>query len=132
MKLRLTLDVEFNANGEEEVTLADNLRFMVSHAVGEGHLTGDSPAEVDSWDCHVDLMEPDGLSPEQLATIQEEASRVLYEDVHQNWDYLKDTLDVFLNDATHACRLEVIRSDDEIREHLGFDPWTGKEVDEND
>lgn len=49
MKLRLTLDVDYENNGVSSEWLADNLRRMVENAIGNGILTGDSAAEVNTY-----------------------------------------------------------------------------------
>lgn len=49
LKLRLTLDVEYNLNGADPEELRQNLRTIAEHAIGEGMLTGDSEAIVEEW-----------------------------------------------------------------------------------
>lgn len=49
MKLRLTLDVEYIPNGVDAQWLKDNLMNVASRAIGEGLLTGDSEAEVETY-----------------------------------------------------------------------------------
>jgi len=46
IKLRLTLDVDYKLNGESESTMRDNLHSLVTMAVSEGLLTGESASEV--------------------------------------------------------------------------------------
>ena len=53
-KLRLTLDVEYELNGEEVYFLKNNLESLVFRAVGEGLLTGHSEAEVEYWTYEVE------------------------------------------------------------------------------
>jgi hypothetical protein len=53
-KLRLTLDVEYDLNGEEAYFLKNNLESLVFRAVGEGLLTAYSEAEVDHWSYKVE------------------------------------------------------------------------------
>ena len=54
MKLRITLDVDYKANGVSESTLKNMLEFGVQHGVGEGMLTGSTPAEVNCWKTKVE------------------------------------------------------------------------------
>lgn len=56
IKLRLTLDVEYELNGEEACFLKNNLESLVFRAMGDGLLTGDSDAEVECWTCEVEEM----------------------------------------------------------------------------
>lgn len=44
IKLRLTLDVEFNPNGENVGKLKNQLHLMISDAICNGTLTGEGPA----------------------------------------------------------------------------------------
>ena len=53
MKLRLILDVEYKPNTTTEEQLRANLGHMVSHAMGDGWITGPTDAEVESWDMRV-------------------------------------------------------------------------------
>lgn len=46
LTLRLTLDVNYKLNGETVTEMAENLRQMVHRAMGDGHITGETPAEV--------------------------------------------------------------------------------------
>ena len=55
-RLRLMVDVEFNANGVSTEVLATNLRFIADHAYDEGLMTGDTDAEVISWKATVELI----------------------------------------------------------------------------
>lgn len=49
IKLRLILDVAYGHHGEEVSNLKEMLQKMVETAMGDGHLTGEGPAEVDEW-----------------------------------------------------------------------------------
>lgn len=53
-KLRLTLDVEYELNGEEVYFLKNSLESLVFRAVGEGLLTEHSEAEVEYWTYEVE------------------------------------------------------------------------------
>lgn len=53
VRLRLTLDVTYDLNGETIVEMKKNLRRMVEIAIGEGLLTGASYAEVDQYSMKV-------------------------------------------------------------------------------
>ncbi|KKN98451.1 hypothetical protein LCGC14_0145600 [marine sediment metagenome] len=48
-KLRMQLDVTYELNGVREENLKARLLSMVDRAIGDGLLTGDSPAEVTNW-----------------------------------------------------------------------------------
>jgi hypothetical protein len=58
-KLRLVLDVEYDAGATSLKWLAENLEAMVNRAVGDGALTGESEAEVDNWQCSVKVVDPE-------------------------------------------------------------------------
>ncbi len=45
-RIRLTLDVVYDLNGESAISMISRLEEMVAHAIGEGMLTGSSTAEV--------------------------------------------------------------------------------------
>lgn len=52
MKLRLILDVEYNPHDVPEHFLRSQLEFMVENAMGNGLVTGESDAEVETWEMH--------------------------------------------------------------------------------
>lgn len=52
-RIRLTLDVTYDLNGENAVEMQKNLRRMAERAIGEGLLTGESDAEVDQYSMEV-------------------------------------------------------------------------------
>ncbi|WP_019023068.1 hypothetical protein [Thioalkalivibrio sp. ALE23] len=62
LTLELTLVAEYDLNGEEPGVLKDRLNQMVTMAVGDGLLTGDTPAEVDEWFHHVREVESSSSS----------------------------------------------------------------------
>ena len=51
--LELRVRVEYEPNGVDLRTLSDNLEQSVIQAVGEGLLTGDTAAEVDTWSLEI-------------------------------------------------------------------------------
>lgn len=46
LKLRMTVDVEFETNGVEPDDLTENMRRVVQHAYAEGMFTGSTEAEM--------------------------------------------------------------------------------------
>ncbi|EIK52057.1 hypothetical protein YO5_00565 [Stutzerimonas stutzeri TS44] len=50
---RLTLDVTYLLNGEAALEMLARLQRMCEHAIGEGLLTGETAAEVDTWSLDV-------------------------------------------------------------------------------
>ncbi len=52
-RFRLVLDVTYDLNGETAEAMQRNLHRLVTHAFGEGLLTGSSDAEVDSYTVNV-------------------------------------------------------------------------------
>lgn len=54
LKLRLTVDVQYDLNGEDPDVLVAYLEKMVARAIGDGLLTGASEAEVDTHAVRVD------------------------------------------------------------------------------
>jgi hypothetical protein len=72
------------------------------------------------------------LTVEQKACIRETAYNVMYEDAMQNWDFLKSVIRGYLDTMTLEQQAETISSDEAVMiEILGFDPKTGKEVDDD-
>jgi hypothetical protein len=55
-KIRLTVDVAYIPNGTSKEWLKDNLMNMVSNAIDNGLLTGESDAEVDTYNIKVEVM----------------------------------------------------------------------------
>ena len=54
MKLRLTVDVEYDANGVSEDELKERLSMMVQNSAGDGAFTGDTPATTYEWTAEVE------------------------------------------------------------------------------
>lgn len=52
-RLRLTFDIDYALNGEPLADMIERLRRMAERAVGNGMLTGDSPAEVEQYSMSV-------------------------------------------------------------------------------
>ena len=62
MKVSLTIEIEYNTSGyaDEADALADVqdvLHTSVERLVGEGGLSGNTHAEVESWEFHTELAE---------------------------------------------------------------------------
>jgi hypothetical protein len=53
VKLRLTIDVEYDLNGEKACDMAFVLGDIATRAAQKGWFTGDGPAEVKSWEAAV-------------------------------------------------------------------------------
>lgn len=51
----LVLSVVYRQNGVPEAALRDLLSRVVDRAIGEGGLTGDTEAEVETWDACVHI-----------------------------------------------------------------------------
>ena len=64
--LRLIFDVEYNLNGETVQEISTRLERAAFHAVGEGLLTGDTRAEVETYGVTVAEVPP-ALSEEDLS-----------------------------------------------------------------
>jgi len=61
LHLRLTLDVEYEVDTPDvESYLRDRLDYIPTLAAGEGLLTGNCDAEVETWTCKVEVV-PDEL-----------------------------------------------------------------------
>ncbi len=54
VKYRLTMDVEFDPAGTEEVDLKHNLNQVVKDALNNGTLTGETPATVEAYHVRID------------------------------------------------------------------------------
>ena len=54
IKLKLVLEVLYAQNGTSESELKTMLEDSVNHAVGNGLLTGETQATVDTWSCNVE------------------------------------------------------------------------------
>lgn len=65
-RVRLTLDVCYELNGQAPEAMVDHLLRAVERATGNGLLTGDTPATVDEHACTVTLCEAP-LDPDDLA-----------------------------------------------------------------
>jgi len=57
MKLRLTIEVEYESNGVSDVALKDMLDHIPSHAAGTGQFTLDTPAEVSDWTHKIEIVQ---------------------------------------------------------------------------
>ena len=66
IKVRLTLDVTYDLNGENATEMVGRLRRMRERAIGEGMLTGETDAEVDEYSMDT-VIQPEPLSEEELA-----------------------------------------------------------------
>jgi hypothetical protein len=71
-KLRLTLDVDFDPQGLSVTELKQNLSQVVTDAVNDGTLTGNSPATVEKYSFKVTVRRPrkgSGKKPVQIHRI---------------------------------------------------------------
>jgi len=64
---RLTLDVTYLLNGEAAPEMLARLRAMCERAIGEGLLTGDTNAEVDTYAVSVVMLDSEAFAPEATA-----------------------------------------------------------------
>jgi hypothetical protein len=55
--LRLTLDVTYNSNGEPLDRLKAYLWDIARNAAGDGEMTGESAAEVETWRANVECID---------------------------------------------------------------------------
>ena len=53
LKLRLTIDVEYELNGAQQKTLENLLHEIADDASGDGYMTGDTEATVKHWSAKV-------------------------------------------------------------------------------
>lgn len=83
LKLRLTVDITYDLNGEDPGVLERYLEKMVSRAIGDGLLTGASDAEVETHEVRVDEVPetPDEEAIEEAIAIRLENGTFLLEDV---------------------------------------------------
>lgn len=83
LKLRLTVDVTYDLNGEDQAVLERYLEKMVSRAIGDGLLTGASDAEVETHEVRVDEVPetPDEEAIEEAIAIRLENGTFALEDV---------------------------------------------------
>lgn len=83
LKLRLTVDITYDLNGEDPGVLERYLEEMVSRAIGDGLLTGASDAEVETHEVRVDEVPetPDEEAIEEAIAIRLENGTFLLEDV---------------------------------------------------
>lgn len=65
-RLRATFNIEYALNGESIKSMAERLRRMMDIAIGNGMLTGDSPATVEEYSFDV-IEAPNPLTEEELA-----------------------------------------------------------------
>lgn len=54
VKLRLTVDVHYHANGTSITKLENMLKGIADHAANRGLMTEETPAEVETWYAHVE------------------------------------------------------------------------------
>lgn len=54
MRIKLVLTVDYDPNGVNDAELRRQLDSMIARAVGNGELTGESAAIVDTW--HVEIV----------------------------------------------------------------------------
>lgn len=66
LKLRLTVDVTYDLNGEDPGVLERHLENMVFRAIGDGMLTGASDAEVETHEIRIDEV-PEMLDEKEIA-----------------------------------------------------------------
>jgi len=66
IKVRLTLDVTYDLNGENATEMVGRLRRMCARAIGEGMLTGETDAEVDEYSMDA-VIQHVPLSEDELA-----------------------------------------------------------------
>ncbi len=66
VKVRLTLNITYDLNGENAVEMVSRLRKMCERAIGEGMLTGETDAEVEEYSMDA-VIHPEPLSEEELA-----------------------------------------------------------------
>lgn len=66
-RIRLTLDVDYDLNGVDPEVLAAKLSSIADLASGEGLMSGDTEATVESWSATVTVNPP--LLPESLPTL---------------------------------------------------------------
>jgi hypothetical protein len=59
--IRLTIDIQVNLNDESEQDLVSRIDSIPAHIAGEGLLTGDSTAEVESWSSKVQIIGKDSM-----------------------------------------------------------------------
>lgn len=132
LNLRLTLDVQYQRNGVSEQELACRLTEAVTRIMGEGLLTGDTAAEVVTYDTNVVspsgdpaeiagrhvlvaeggtepyLIGPFGTSADQLAAAQKAAGKpengVFWVDVHQDHSL---TTGSYTHDELHGEEPEI-------------------------
>lgn len=68
IKVRLTLDVTYELNGENATEMVGRLRRMRERAIGEGMLTGETDAEVNKYSMDA-VIQPEPLSEAELANL---------------------------------------------------------------
>ena len=57
VRVRLTIDVDYTLNGTDVSDLCEVLRSIPREADRLGNLTGQLPAQMDRWNCRVELAE---------------------------------------------------------------------------
>ena len=53
MRVTLTLTADIDLNCESPETIAEHIRICFNRAIGDGALTGDTAAEVDTWEMDI-------------------------------------------------------------------------------
>jgi hypothetical protein len=53
-RFKLILDVTFEPNGVSDAELKGNLEYIVQHAMSAGLLTGETEAEVETYDVNIE------------------------------------------------------------------------------
>jgi len=56
IEMRLTIDLVYDINGTPISRLKDMLECIASEAAGHGQFTGESPAEVETWEADVSII----------------------------------------------------------------------------
>lgn len=83
IKIRLTLDVSYDLNGENAVEVVKNLRMLWERGIEDGMLTGEMDAEVEDYSVKAEVL-PEAMSEDDLADFmlqRIENGEVLAEDI---------------------------------------------------
>ena len=59
VSMRLTVDVDYHANGTDPLKLKEQLEYLIQYAVSEGLLSADLDAEVKSWGATAEEIQPE-------------------------------------------------------------------------
>ena len=60
IKMRLTIDLVYDLNGTPVSRIIDTLECLASEAAGHGQFSGDSAAEVETWEANVAAIDDGG------------------------------------------------------------------------